>query len=216
MSIEKTETLRKKLQGSLDKLISKIGKIQIGTTEQFPLGWRKAAKGRTVWRILEELITQNLEKYYDDLGIISITTSDSEVTIFDFSTLYENETNQAYVNIKSAVLGGPSRKDDISKFDKLIKFYESFTGEKPDFFIATFFLTFHENMTLEIINCVVFPIAWVPESDIGINTSNNGNLQLKKYKSIEYAEKKTPEEFYQILKGKVDTALLKKRNKLNP
>jgi hypothetical protein len=118
MSIEKTETLRKKLQGSLDKLISKIGKIQIGTTEQFPLGWRKAAKGRTVWRILEELITQNLEKYYDDLGIISITTSDSEVTIFDFSTLYENETNQAYVNIKSAVLGGPSRKDDISKFDK--------------------------------------------------------------------------------------------------
>jgi hypothetical protein len=71
-------------------------------------------------------------------------------------------------------------------------------------------------MTLEIIKCVVFPIAWVPESDIGINTSNNGNLQLKKYKSIEYAEKKTPEEFYQILKGKVDTALLKKRNKLNP
>ena len=224
MSIQQTEVLQIKLQASLDTLISKIGKIQIGTKEQFPLGWRKAAKGRTVWRILEEVITQNLEKYYSELGITSITASDSEVTVYDFSTLFDGELNQAYVNIKSAVLGGPSRKDDISKFDKLLKFYESFPGVKPDFFIGTFYITFHDDMSFEIIKCVAFPIAWIQESDIGINTSNNGNVQLKKYKNIEDAEKKTPEEFYEILKKKVvealskkeAAALLKKQNKLNP
>lgn len=224
MSIQQTEELQIKLQASLNTLIAKIGRIQIGTKEQFPLGWRKAAKGKTVWRILEEVITQNLEKYYSELGITSITASDSEVTVYDFSTLFEGEVNQAYVNIKSAVLGGPSRKDDISKFDKLLKFYESFPGVKPDFFIGTFYITFHDDMSFEIIKCVAFPIAWIQESDIGINTSNNGNVQLKKYKNIEDAEKKTPEEFYEILKNKIDeglskkeaTALLKKQNQLNP
>lgn len=224
MSIQQTEVLQIKLQASLERLIGKIGKIQIGTKEQFPLGWRNAAKGRTVWRILEEVIIQNLEKYFPELGITSITASDSEITVYDFSTLFDGELNPAYVNIKSAVLGGPSRKDDISKFDKLLKFYESFPGVMPDFFIGTFYIKFHDDMSFEIIKCVAFPIAWIQESDIGINTSNNGNVQLKKYKDIEDAEKKTPEEFYEILKKKVTeaiikkeaAALLKKQNKLNP
>lgn len=93
MSVQQTEALQIKLQASLDTLIGKIGRIQIGTKEQFPLGWRKAAKGRTVWRILEEVITQNLEKYYSELGITSITASDSEVTVYDFSTLFNGEVN---------------------------------------------------------------------------------------------------------------------------
>jgi len=80
MSIEQAENLRKKLQESLDKLIKKIGKIQIGSKEQFPFGWRKAAKGRTVWRILEELINQNLEKFHEEVGISNITPSDSVLT----------------------------------------------------------------------------------------------------------------------------------------
>lgn len=57
MTVEKIELLRKSLQESFDLLIGKIGKVQIGSKEQFPYGWGKAAKGRTVWRILEELIT---------------------------------------------------------------------------------------------------------------------------------------------------------------
>ncbi len=86
------------------------------------------------------MITQNLEKYYSELGIISITASNSEITVYDFSTFFDGEENQAYVNIKSAVFGGSSRKDDISKFDKLLKFYESFHEQKPDFFIGTFYI----------------------------------------------------------------------------
>ena len=65
--IEEIERLRSNLEKSLTKLINKIGKIQIGRKEQFPFGWRKAAKGRTVWRIIEEVITQNLELHHKDV-----------------------------------------------------------------------------------------------------------------------------------------------------
>ncbi len=33
-----------------------------------PFGWRKAAKGRIVWRIIEEVISQNLETHAKELG----------------------------------------------------------------------------------------------------------------------------------------------------
>ena len=33
-----------------------------------PYGWRKAAKGRTVWRIVEEVISQGLEFQAKELG----------------------------------------------------------------------------------------------------------------------------------------------------
>lgn len=211
MSVEQTEILRAKLQESLNSLIGKIGKIQIGTKEQFPLGWRKAAKGRTVWRILEELITQNLEKYYGELGMASITASDSEVTIYDFSAVYEGDQKPVYVNIKSAVSGGKVQKDDISKGDGLMNFY----GEDAtkDFFVATFFIKFHDDMTIEIEKCLVFPIAWIP--DVYVNPSNNGNLQSSKYKNLDEAVKRTPEEFFEVFKTAMDAAKKKKQDKLN-
>ncbi|WP_291914980.1 hypothetical protein [Chitinophaga sp. CB10] len=137
MSVEQTDRRRLKLQACLDKLITKVGKIQIGTREQFPLGWRKAAKGRTVWRILEELITQNLEKYYNELGIVSMTTSDSEITVYDFGVQFEEEDAPVYVNIKSAVEGGKTQKDDISKGVGLRKFYEADVNR--DFFVGDYF-----------------------------------------------------------------------------
>ena len=84
MTIEEIEELRVGLQESFDLLVGKISKIQIGTKEQFPFGWRKAAKGRTVWRILEELITQNLEQFHTVFKLQSIVPSDSEVSVFDF------------------------------------------------------------------------------------------------------------------------------------
>ncbi len=212
MDEERIDSLRNKLQECLDTLVSKIGKIQIGTKEQFPLGWRKAAKGRTVWRILEELITQNLEKYYDELDIVSITTSDSEITIHDFAIVFKDETIPVYVNIKSAVLGGKVQKDDISKGVGLQKFYEADINR--DFFVATFFINFNEDMSIEIIKCTVFPIAWIP--DIYINPSNNGNLQSSKYKNIEDAVKRSTSEFFKLFKLAMDEAQKKKFKKLNP
>jgi len=211
MSIEQTNRLRLKLQASLDSLIGKIGKIQIGTKEQFPLGWRKAAKGRTVWRILEELITQNLEKYYAELNIVSITASDSEITVHDFSVLFADEELPAYVNIKSAVSGGKTQKDDISKGVGLQQFYEADVNK--DFFVATFFIKFNDDMSIEIEKCTAFPIAWIP--DVYINPSNNGNLQSSKYKNLNDAVKRTTAEFFEVFKTAMAAAKQKKQDKLN-
>lgn len=83
MTIEEIEDLRSKLQTSCDLLVNSIGSIQIGKESQFPYGWRKAAKGRTVWRIVEEVITQNLEKYHLKFKIDNVIPSESEVSVYD-------------------------------------------------------------------------------------------------------------------------------------
>ena len=72
LAIQQTEKYRIKLENSLNVLRNKIKKIQIGCGEQFPYGWRKAAKGRTVWRIVEEAINQNLEKYQQEFFVCCI------------------------------------------------------------------------------------------------------------------------------------------------
>ena len=161
MTVEQIEALRKGLQESFDLLVSKIGKIQIGKKEQFPYGWRKSAKGRTVWRILEELITQNIEKYHTEFKIDSIIPSDSEVSVFDFECKITGNPTPVYINIKSAVLDGRKNKDDISKGDGLKEFYEKDINK--NFFIGTFFIKFNDDMTIEIDHATVFPIAWIPE-----------------------------------------------------
>ena len=123
MTAKQIEVLREGLQESFDLLVEKINKIQIGTKEQFPYGWRNAGKGRTVWRILEEIITQNLEKDHTNFKLQSITPSDSEVSVFDFDCKLIGNNTPIYINIKSAVLGGRKNKDDISKGIGLRDFY---------------------------------------------------------------------------------------------
>ncbi len=211
MTVEEIEELRVGLQESFDLLVAKISKIQIGTKEQFPFGWRKAAKGRTVWRILEELITQNLEQFHTEFKLQSIVPSDSEVSVFDFECKIDGNDTPVFLNIKSAVLGGRSNKDDISKGIGLKAFYDEDINK--NFFIGTFFIRFNDDMTIEIDHATVFPIAWVP--DIYINPSNNGNLQSSKYKYIETAEKRSNEEFYPLFLEALEVANQKKRKKNN-
>ena len=88
MNIQQIKDDRDRLQHSLNLLIAQIGPIQIGSVKQFPFGWRKAAKGRTVWRIIEEAITQNIEKHYRELSIDNVHISDSEVSVYDMSCTY--------------------------------------------------------------------------------------------------------------------------------
>lgn len=211
MDVEKIEELRIKLQKALSTLIGKIGDFEIGKPEQFPFGWRKAAKGRTVWRILEELITQNLEKFHKELGIESIAASDSEVTIYDFKIILEGEDVPIYVNIKSAVSGGKSQKDDICKGVGLKAFYEADINR--EFFITSFCLRFNDDMTITIESCTVFPVAWIP--DVYVNPSNNGNLQSSKYKNIDEGVKRTTTEFFEIFKEALNESSRKKEVKLN-
>lgn len=207
MKVKEIDELRKKLQLSCDLLIKKIGKIQIGTPELFPYGWRKAAKGRTVWRIVEEIITQNLEKHHTDFKVDSVNASDSEVTVYDMKCIFG--TQEAYINVKSAVVGGKRQKDDISKAKGLKEFYDE--DENRQFFVATFFIQFNTDMSIEIAKAVVFPIAWIP--DIYVNPSNNGNLQSAYYKDMKDGVKRTNKEFLPLFQKAIEVANKKKRKK---
>lgn len=208
LGIESIKNNRNDLEVILVKLLKKIGKIQIGTKEQFPFGWRKAAKGRTVWRILEEAINQNLEKYIDDLGFKSIEPASSEVGVYDFS-LVLNNGEKVYVNIKSAVKGGRKNKDDISKAYSLVNFFEE--NINYELYIASFEISFSDDMYINFENCYVMPIMWLP--DIYVNPSNNGNLQSSKYKEIDEAILRTNEQFIEELNEEILNAEEKKRLK---
>lgn len=211
MTIEQIEALRKGLQESFDLIVKKISKIQIGTKEQFPFGWRNAGKGRTVWRILEEIITQNLEKNHTDFKLQSIAPSDSEVSVFDFECKLIGNDNPIYINIKSAVLDGKKNKDDISKGEGLKDFYAEDVNKT--FFVGTFFIKFNDDMTIEIDHATVFPIAWI--KDIYVNPSNNGNLQSAYYKDIKDAVKRSNAEFHPLFLNELEFSKRKKGTKPN-
>jgi len=207
--ILKIEESRQILETTLKKLIADLGKIQIGTRKHFPYGWRKAKKGRTVWRLLEEIICQNLEQKADEYGFIQVSPSDSEVSVYDLRLTLKENNDRAYINIKSAVNDIKVSKDDISKAIGLIDFFDSNPNEK--LYIATFVIRFNEDMTIELIDCHVMPITWLP--DIYVNPSNNGNLQSSKYKNIESATKRINADFIKALKDEILVAKKKKQEK---
>ena len=103
----------------------------------------------------------------------------------------------------------PENKDDISKAEGLINFY----NENPtaNLYIATFVISFKPNMTIGLEQCIVFPTAWIP--DIYVNPSNNGNLQSSMYKKLSTAVKRTPSEFLSLLIQENEVANQKKKSK---
>ena len=211
MTINEIEVLRTGLQKSFDLLLVKANRIQIGNRNLFPYGWRKAAKGRTVWRIIEELITQNLEAHFKEIKLQYVKPSESEVSVYDFECKIEGNDTPIFINIKSAVLGGRNNKDDISKGEGLKEFFREDVSKK--FFVGTFFLKFNDDMTIEIVKAVVFPIAWIP--DVYVNPSNNGNLQSSRCKNIATAVKRTSREFNLLFVQALEEANQKRRDKIS-
>ena len=208
MTVEEIDALRLKLQKSFQQLLDKIGPIQIGTPQQFPYGWRKAEKGRTVWRIIEEILIQNLENAYSEFGLSIVEPSASEVSVYDVVCQFKNSP-RLYLNIKSSVEGGKKNKDDISKAQGLSEFYEE--DCQRQFFIATCFIRFNSDMTISLTQVSIFPIAWIP--DVYVNPSNNGNLQSACYKDIKFAQKRTNAEFIPLLRTAIQVAETKKAGK---
>lgn len=209
MTIEVTEKIRNELETALNKVAGSLGKIQIGSKSQFPYGWRKAAKGRTIWRILEEAITQNLENKFKEFGFDELNAAESEVGVYDFSGKFTNIDSPFFVNIKSAVIGARTNKDDISKAVRLIEFFDEDPERK--LFIASFLIKFEDDMSVLVTEAIVMPTMWLP--DIYVNPSNNGNLQSSKYKDLEKAVKRTNEEFISELNDEIEVARKKKEAK---
>lgn len=210
MSVAETEELRIRLEEALNNVVSSLGTIQIGNKTQFPYGWRKAAKGRTVWRILEETITQNLEHSFKNFGFETVDAADSEVGVYDFSGKFTDLDSLFYVNIKSAVIGARTNKDDISKAVRLIEFFDDDPEKK--LFIASFLIKFNDDMSVTVTKAIVMPTTWLP--DIYVNPSNNGNLQSSKYKSLEESVKRENKEFIAELNKEIDVAKAKRANKV--
>jgi hypothetical protein len=206
-SLKEVEKYASQLRASLNKLCKKLGAIQIGSKKQFPSGWGKAAKGRTVWRIVEEAISQNLTAKRKALGFGEVRPSDKEASIFDVVVNFTGDSRNLYLNFKAAVAGKETEKGDISKAEKLEVFFVE--GAKRQLFIATFGIAFHEDMTIAIKHCLVTPIAWLP--DIYVNPSNNGNLQCSQPKNLNAATKRTNAKFLTTLKSAMRTAARKRK-----
>ena len=209
MTIAETTEQIQLTQEALNKLSDKIGKIIIASKKQLPLGWRGAAKGRTVWRIIEEIVIQNLQINSIEYGISNVEFAKSEIAVYDFKFQINNKT--IYVNIKTAVLGGVANTDDISKSGGLKTFFTEDVNRQ--LFIATFFIKFNEEteISVEIDNVVIFPIVWIPS--VYINPSNNGNLQSSRYKSLANATKRTNEEFISLLNEEMENVKVKQQAK---
>lgn len=208
--INLTTELRDKLEIILNELIKDIGTLKIGRNGQFPFGWRKAAKGRTVWRLVEELISQNLEKNHLKYNLLKMNPSDSEVSVYDFSCVINGFKEEIFINIKGSNNTTRDNKDDISKANELVKFYNE--NRQKKLFVATFIMEFSSSMEVKIERCIVMPIAWLP--DIYVNPSNNGNLQSSKYKYIETATKRTNSVFLTEFKKAHKIAIEKKKKKI--
>ena len=209
-SFDAVEQERKYLEDKLNALIKNIGDIPIANTRIMPYGWRKAAKGRTVWRIVEEVISQGLESQAASLRFDSVEPAESEVGVYDFKFRYDGN-KESYVNIKSSVKGGKTNKDDIAKAVGLIEFYDK--NPAANLYVATFVISFKDNMTIGLDKCIVFPTAWIP--DVYVNPSNNGNLQSSQYKDLSNAIKRTPNQFHQALIEANEVALIKKESQKN-
>lgn len=91
----------------------------------------------------------------------------------------------------------------------MIRFYKE--NPNANLYVATFVISFNDDMTIGLNKCVVFPTAWIP--DIYVNPSNNGNLQSSKYKDINLAIKRTPQEFLFCLIKENQIAVEKRRKR---
>lgn len=195
-------TNREKIENILNQLIIKIGDIQIGTKKQFPYGWRKAKKGRTVWRILEEVITQNLEYHFEELGFDVVEAASSEVGVYDFKIKVKEFNEYSYINIKSSVKDGKPNSDDISKAKKLKEFY--IENPNANLYIATFEIVFNDDMSITLDSAALIPTHWV--KNVYVNPSN-GNLQSPKTKSFSECVERTHSEFLTLLTEQISSKL---------
>ena len=211
MGIKEYQEISNLLQKTFEKLISNIQQISIGDRNIFPYGWRKSAKGRTVWRLIEEAIVQNLEYEPWKYNLKSVTPAESEVGIFDLALKYDGIDKKIYINIKSSVKNGRKNKDDISKAIGLIDFV---TQHPDDFiFIITIEIDFSDSMNVLLTNAFIMPTPWLP--DIYVNPSNNGNLQSSKYKDINLGIRRTNQEFLNELRIAKEVADQKKKRKIS-
>lgn len=210
--IKRTADAHAAIRVAVETVIEDLGALTIGTGKQFPFGWRKAGKGRTVWRLVEEVIVQGLEARAADLGLVSVTPAASEIGVFDVAVELAEPSMTCYINIKAAANNGKIQKDDVSKAKSLELFYQQ--NPTDQLFLATIYMDFTSNddsLRVELKRCSVLPVAWIP--DVYVNPSNNGNLQSSKYRDASLAVERTNTEFLAELRSAMERASISRAAK---
>jgi hypothetical protein len=147
--------------------------LPIGGPEHFPDGWQRAAKGRTVWRIAELAVLQNLKRIAESEGLVDFTQAETETHPFDFHCRIAR-VGETQVNLKTytdrARKGG---NEDVSKALRLLDFMQSYP--EVVLLLASVKIEFHDDpFGIQIGQPSVVPLAWL--GDIYVNGSSNKNL----------------------------------------
>jgi hypothetical protein len=201
VTLKQTQAFQKRLTSSLQQLLKRIGRIQIGTPRQFPDGWGRAAKGRTVLRIVEEAVVQNIKARHAELGLAHAEAAPGETELYDVKVRFEWSKVDLFLNLKTAARGRETKKGDVSKADGIIRFFQK--DAERQLFIVTLVVRFSADMFIEIEKCLVIPITWL--TDIYVNPRNN-NLQCCQPKRLVDATKRTNAEFIAALRREIDAA----------
>lgn len=209
VTLKQTRAFQGRLTTCLTKLLKRIGRVQIGTPQQFPEGWGRAAKGRTVWRIVEEAVVQNLKARRGELELDHTEAAAGETELYDVKLRFQKSKVELFLNLKTAAIGRETKKGDVSKADGIVRFFEK--DAERQLFIVTLVVTFCSDMFIEIKRCRVVPITWL--SDIYVNPRNN-NLQCCQPKKLSDATKRTNAEFITALQREMEIADAKRAKKV--
>jgi hypothetical protein len=210
VNFKQTTAFQKRLASSLNKLLRRIRRIQIGTPKQFPDGWGRAAKGRTVWRIVEEAVVQNLKKHRASLGLAVAEVAPREVDIYDVKIRFKNSTIELFLNLKTYAAGLETKKGDISKAKRIIEFFDQDVARQ--LFIVRLVIRFSADMCIEIKECLVVPITWLPDIDVNYH---NHNLQCRQPKTLGGVTRRTNSKFVAALQHAIRIADAKRQKKAN-
>jgi hypothetical protein len=159
-----------KVSNSIEAVFRKIGEFKILDERLVPYGLKPIA--RSISWLVEQIIVQNLKKYKDECGLISVRDPPHALAQYDCILLPKGEQREYYVNVKTSLTTtDESGNFDISKAPKLVQLYEQI----PDLVLLVVIARVSINgVWIRFAKPTIFNVAWVP--NIYYNRANH-NLQ---------------------------------------
>lgn len=217
MDFEFVESKMQAIKNKISLMLEKehLKDFRLLDLEVAPEGIKPIA--RSVSWLIQQIVTQNLKKYRQELEFFSIEIPETkslsndtynDLEIWDVAVSLPNEPVKYHINIKTCSSSNTRKnKDDISKADKIVDWYRN----NPDsiMLLLGVVVDFREHSLGFSGEVWIANYAWIP--DIYVNPRNN-NLQSSKYKYE--SKKRTNEVFVGELKKAIQIALEKKTEKV--
>jgi hypothetical protein len=186
-----------KVRNSIETVLEKIGEFKILDERLVPYGLKPIA--RSISWLVEQIIVQNLKRYKDECGLISVKDPPHALAQYDcIIKPKDDEQREYYVNIKTSLsTTNESGNFDISKAPKLVQLYEQIPELVLLVVIARVSI---KGVWIKFEKPTIFNVAWVPQ--IYYNRANH-NLQST---ADGTQFQRTNDEFVAELKGLMDRA----------